>query len=43
MRELFANGETTEMSGKCIVHLAKGRITLCEMLATSESCCETET
>lgn len=28
MRDVFVNGETTEMSGRCIVHLAKGRILL---------------
>lgn len=28
MRDVFINGETTEMSGRCIVHLAKGRILL---------------
>lgn len=30
MRDVFMNGETTEMSGRCIVHLAKGRIMLCQ-------------
>lgn len=28
MKDVFANGETTELSGKCIVNLAKGGIIL---------------
>lgn len=28
-KDVFANGETTELSGKCIVNLAKGGIILC--------------
>lgn len=29
MRDVFINGETTELSGRCIVNLAKGRVTPC--------------
>lgn len=34
-KDVFANGETTELSGKCIVNLAKGGIILCEKVFAS--------
>lgn len=34
-KDVFANGETTELSGKCIVNLAKGGIILCETVFAS--------
>ena len=34
-RHVFTNGETTELSGMCIVNLATGRIILYEKVFTS--------
>ena len=39
LKNAFANGETTELSGRCIVNLATGRFILLEMVFTSVSDC----
>lgn len=37
LKEVFVNGESTEMSGKCIVRLAEGRILLSTFVLMNDS------